>query len=151
MAKSIKQIPEAYFDILESKCFPHVATIRADGMISNNPICILWDGEHVRFSTTKGRVKYRNMLADDRIALSIPDPENIWRYVEIRGRVSLEDDIDRSFINQIARKYMNEDEYPFDRPGDERVTVTVHPEQVSAVGVNPAYNEGRIPEDWTKG
>ncbi len=150
MARSTREIPEAFFDILDSKCFPHVATIRPDGMISNNPICMLWDGKHVRFSTTKGRVKYHNLVADDRIALSIPDPENIWRYIEIRGRTTLEDDVDRSFINRVARKYMDQDEYPFDRPGDERVTVTIHPEQVSAVGVNPDYNDGQVPEDWTK-
>ncbi len=112
MAEPTKEIPEAYYDILEAKCFPHVATIRPDGMISSNPICLLWDGKLIRFSTTKGRVKYHN---------------------------------------QIARKYMDTDEYPFDRPGDERVTVTVHPEQVSAVGVNPDYNDGKVPEDWTKG
>ncbi len=151
MAKPTKDIPAEYHDILESKCFSHVATIRPDGMISNNPICLLWDGKHVRFSTTKGRVKYHNLVADDRIALSIPDPANIWRYIEIRGRATLVEDVDRSFINQIARKYMGMDEYPFDRPGDERVTVTVHPEQVSAVGMNPDHNDGQIPEDWTKG
>jgi PPOX class probable F420-dependent enzyme len=151
MPKPTKDIPAEYHDILEAKCFPHVATMRPDGMISNNPICALWDGEYLRFSTTKGRVKYHNMVADDRVALSIPDPKNIWRYIEIRGRVTLEDDVDRSFINQVARKYMDQDEYPFDRPGDERVTATVHPEQVSALGVNPQYNDGQIPEDWTKG
>ncbi len=151
MAKPTQEIPEAYYDILEAKCFAHVATIRPDGMISNHPICLVWDGQLIRFSTTKGRAKYQNLLADDRVALSVPDPENIWRYVEVRGRASLEDDLDRSFINQIARKYMDMDEYPFDSPGDERVTVTVHPEQVSAVGVNPDYNDGKVPEDWTKG
>ena len=143
-------IPEGYKDILESKCFPHVATIRPDGMISNNPICLIWDGERIQFSTTKSRKKYRNLLADDRVALSIPDPDNIWRYIEIRGRATLEDDVDRSFINSIARKYMGKDEYPFDQPQDERVTVTVHPEQVSAIGVNADHNGGQVPREWTE-
>src|SRR5207244_1928125 len=83
-------------------------------------VCLIWDGSHVRFSTTKGRRKYRNLRADPRIAISVTDPENPWRYLEIRGRAELSDDGDRSFINQIARKYMGQDEYPFDRPGDER-------------------------------
>ena len=86
MADRFDTIPQSHVDILESKCFAHVATIRPDGRISNHPVSILWDGEHVRFSTTKARRKYRNLLADDRITLSIPDPTNIWRYLEIRGR-----------------------------------------------------------------
>ena len=150
MKAASPEIPDSHKDILESKCFPHVATMRPDGKISNHPVCLIWDGDRVRFSITKSRKKYRKLLADDRVALSIPDPENIWRYIEIRGRTTLEDDVDRSFINSIAQKYMGKDEYPFDRPGAERVTVTVHPEQVSAVGVHAEYNDGQAPEEWTK-
>jgi PPOX class probable F420-dependent enzyme len=150
MKKPGPEIPDAYKDILEAKCFPHVATMRPDGMVSNHPVCLIWDGERVRISITKSRKKYRNLVADDRIALSIPDPENIWRNLEIRGRATLEDDVDRSFINSIAQKYMGQDEYPFDKPGEERVTVTVHPEQVSAVGVHSGHNDGQAPKEWTK-
>lgn len=31
-----------------------------DGLISTNPVTFDWDGEHVRLSTLKSRVKYRN-------------------------------------------------------------------------------------------
>jgi PPOX class probable F420-dependent enzyme len=144
------EIPIGFTDILESKCFAHVATIRPDGAISNHPICLAWDGAAIRFSTTKSRKKFRNLLADDRLALSIPDPSNVWRYLEIRGRATIEDDLDRSFIDSIAKKYMDEDRYPFDKPGDERVTVTVHPEQVSAVGVHLGLNDGQAPKAWTE-
>lgn len=150
MADRFDEIPASHVYILEAKCFAHVATIRPDGMVSNHPVSVLWDGKHVRFSTTKGRKKYRNLLADDRVALSIPDPTNIWRYIEIRGRATLEDDVDRSAINAVAKKYMGQDEYPFDGPGDERVTVTVHVEQVSAAAVHADLNEGKPPEDWTE-
>jgi hypothetical protein len=126
-----KSLPPECFDILERRCFAHVATLREDGQLSNNPVALIWDGSHVRFSTRRKMVKYRNLRADPRIALSIPDPDNIWRYIEIRGRAELEDDCERAFIDSIARKYMGVERYPFDRPGDERVTVTVHPEQVS--------------------
>jgi len=126
-----KTLPPECFDILEGNSFAHVATLRADGQLSNNPVALMWDGSHVRFSTRKKLVKYGSLRSDPRIALSIPDPANIWRYIEIRGRATLEDDRDRSFIDSIARKYMGVERYPFDLPGDERVTVTVHPEQVS--------------------
>jgi PPOX class probable F420-dependent enzyme len=144
-----REIPASYSDILEGKCFPHVATIRPDGMISNHPVCLIWDGKHIRFSTTKTRKKFRNLEANDLIALSIPDPTNIWRYLEVRGRATLENDLDRSFIDSIAKKYMGQDNYPYDRPGDERVTVTVHAEQVSAVGVHSDIAGGQAPAEFT--
>jgi PPOX class probable F420-dependent enzyme len=149
MPNRSKQIPASHTDILDSKCFPHVATVRPDGQLSNHPVCLIWDGECIRFSITKSRKKYRNLVADPRIALSIPDVNNIWRYLEIRGTVTLEDDKDRSFINQIARKYMDQDEYPFDPPGEERVTVTVHHEQVSAGQVHADENDGQVPEAYS--
>jgi hypothetical protein len=145
-----KTLPEKCFDILERKCFAHVASLRRDGELSNNPVALIWDGKHVRFSTRKKLVKYRNLRADPRIALSIPDPSNIWRYIEIRGRAVLEDDVDRSFIDSIARKYMGADRYPYDLPGDERVTVTVHPEQVSYVHVHMKELGGQAPASWSE-
>lgn len=147
--KRQSEIPASYTDILDAKCFAHVATIRPDGMISNHPVCLIWDEKNIRFSTTKTRKKYRNLAANDLVALSIPDPTNIWRYVEVRGHATLADDTDRSFIDSIARKYMEQDRYPFDRPGDERVTVTVHAEQVSAVGVHPGTEGGQAPAKYT--
>lgn len=150
MPKLIREIPASHVDILAAKCFAHVATLRPDGMISNHPVCLIWDGLHVRFSFTKTRKKYRNLRADDRVALSVPDPQNIWRYIEIRGRVTLEDDKDRRFIDSIAKKYMGQDKYPFDRPGDERITATVRVEQVSVVSVHADVGDGKPPEKWTK-
>jgi len=58
-------------------------------------------------------------------------PENAWHYLEIRGTAELADDPDRSAIDAVARKYMGQEHYDLDPPGTERVTVTVHIEQVS--------------------
>ena len=144
----LREIPQSHVDILEARCFAHVATLRPDGRISNHPVCLLWDGEHVRFSTTKARGKYRNLRADPRTALSVVDPENVWRTLEIRGTATLADDADRRFIDAIANKYMGQDRYPFDRPGDERVTVTIHVEQVSVAHVHAGSGDGRPPAEW---
>jgi len=141
VATRLDKIPDSHMDILRAKCFAHVATVRPDGQLSNHPVCLIWDGEYVRFSTIKARKKYRNLLADPRISMSIPDPNNSWHYLEIRGEASLSDDLDRSFINQIARKYMEQDEYSFDAPGDERVTVAIHVAQVSAGEVHAGRSD----------
>jgi PPOX class probable F420-dependent enzyme len=133
-----KPIPETHHDILEDRPTGHLATIRPDGRLSVNPVDLMWDGEHVRVSTLKSRKKYRNLQHDPRVAISIPHRKDPIRYVEIRGVAELTDDADRSFVNSLARHYMGVDEYPFDKSGDERVTITIHAEQVSAPEIPPA-------------
>ena len=125
-------IPEHAHDILTDLPTGHIATLREDGRISVNPVALVFDGTHVRVSTVKSRMKYKNLQHDDRVAISVPHRNNPNRYVEIRGRAVLEDDPERSLVNEIARIYMGVDEYPFDRPGDERATITIIAEQVSA-------------------
>jgi PPOX class probable F420-dependent enzyme len=138
MSKSSAEIPESHRDLVEDKNFAQVAVVMPSGSLANNIVAFNWDGEYVRFSTIKSRQKYKNLVNDQRVALCIVDPANAWRYLEIRGRVKLEDDEDRAFINSIAKKYMNVDEYPYDQPGDERVTFTVIPSRVRAEYVHIA-------------
>ncbi len=127
-----KPIPAYVDDILADKPTAYLATMRSDGRMSVTPMAVMYDGEHLLLSTTKDRMKYRNLLADDRVTVCVPHRNNPNRYVEVRGRASLIDDTDRSFINSIAKAYMNVDVYPFDRPGQERVVLRVFAEQVSA-------------------
>ncbi len=78
-----KRIPEYVHDILTDLPTGHLATLRADGLISVNPVALVFDGETVRVSTLKSRVKYANLLRDSRVTLSVPHRENPNRYVEI--------------------------------------------------------------------
>jgi hypothetical protein len=125
-------IPDTLHDILTDKPTGFVATLRPDGRISVTPVALLFDGQVVRFSTTKDRRKYRNLQRDARVTMTVAHRNNPNRYVELRGHAELADDIDRAFIDAIARHYMGVDAYPFDRPWQERVTVTIVAEHVSA-------------------
>ena len=126
-----KPIPDGAHDILDDLPTGYLATVRPDGRLSVTPMAVMFDGEHVRLSTTKDRRKYRNLLADPRVAVAVPHRNNPNRYVEVRGTAVLSDDPDRSFIDSIAKKYMNADRYPFDADWQERVTITVAAEAVS--------------------
>ena len=74
---------------------------------------------------------------DPRIALSILDPDNAGRYLEIRGTAEVAPDDDRSFATEMGRKYLGVDEYPYDEPGAKRVIVTVHAQKVSSLASSP--------------
>jgi len=144
-SKASLTIPPEYHYILEGRCFPVVVTQREDGLMSANPVSLLWDGSSVRFSTQKARMKYKNLVHDERVTLCIMDPQDPLCYVEIRGTAIIEEDPDREHINAVARKYLDMDEYPYDMPGDERVVVTVVPRQISARGIKLSEAEDGSP------
>ncbi len=128
-------IPDNYKDILDKAGFAHVATLGPGGRPHSSPVWYLWDGQHLRFSLTTGRQKYRNLKRNPVLTLSILDPANPYRYLEIRGTVaSIEDDPDNAFINALAKKYLGQDRYPWPQPGDHRVVVTLRPEHTTQMG-----------------
>ncbi|MUL40475.1 PPOX class F420-dependent oxidoreductase [Streptomonospora sp. PA3] len=125
-------IPADREDILHKRSFAHVATLGPRGEPQANPVWIDWDGENVRFSQTRGRQKYRNLLRDDRISMSVQDPDDPYRYVEIRGRVeSIEEDDGNAFIDHLAKRYLDQDRYPWTEPGEERIVISVRPEHTT--------------------
>jgi PPOX class probable F420-dependent enzyme len=135
MATQDGNIPDGYRDLLETTALAHVATIGPDGEPQNNPVWFDWDGEQVKFSQTKTRQKYKNVGREPRLALSIVDPENPYRYLEVRGEVvRVEEDPNNDFINAMAKKYLGLDEYPYHQPGDERIVLYIQPEHTTQMG-----------------
>jgi PPOX class probable F420-dependent enzyme len=89
----------------------------------------------VRINTARGRVKDRNLAKNPQVALSIQDPDNPYRYVQIRGRVTemTEQGAD-AHIDGLAKKYMGVDRYPGRQPNEKRVLVKIAPEHVQGMG-----------------
>ncbi len=128
-------IPEAYADLLDKRTFWHIATTGPDGNLQSSPVWGGFEDGHFVFSLTRGRQKFRNLEANPTIAISGTDPENPYRYLEIRGRVvAVDDDSSNAFIDSMAKKYMDADAYPFHQPGDERVVMRVEPTHTSQMG-----------------
>ncbi len=125
------EIPDAYLDLFEKRAFAHVATLGPGGAPHVTPVWVDWDGRHVRFNTARGRAKARHLDRDPRVALSIQDPENPYRHVEVCGRVAeiTEQGAD-AHIDALAKRYLGEDRYPFRQPGEVRITVKIFPERV---------------------
>lgn len=128
-------IPEAVREILEKKSFVHLATVMEDGSPQVSPVWIEIEGEQIVVNSAKGRVKDRNMRADSRVALSATDPDNPYRSLMIRGRVTkiTEDGAD-DHIDALAKKYLNEDKYPFRSPDEVRVKYYIEPIKVATMG-----------------
>ena len=127
-------VPDKNVDLLEKPVVAHLATVRPDGDLQSNPVWFEWDGSRVRISQTRARQKTQNMEKDPHVALSITDPENPYRYVELRGVVEdIADDPDRAFIDGLSERYLQQTPYPNHRPEDERVVVTIRPTGASTM------------------
>ncbi len=128
-------IPDSHKDLLESTALAHVATIGPNGGPQVNPVWFGWDGDLISFSQTKSRQKLRNLQKDNRISLSIVDPVNPYRYLEVRGKaIEVIEDPDKAFIDSMAQKYLGQEKYPWSQPEDQRVIVVVEPERALTMG-----------------
>jgi PPOX class probable F420-dependent enzyme len=130
-----KVIPEHLTYLLEGKTFPVVATVGPHGEPQANPVWFGWDGELIRFSQSPTTQKVRNLKRDNRIALAFLDVENPYIYLEVRGTVvDIEEDPDLTFLNSMAKKYLDQDKYPWHQEGDQHVVVIVKPEHTTSMG-----------------
>jgi len=119
----------------EKKAFAHLATTMPDGTPQVTPVWIDYRDGHVLVNTAKGRVKTRNMERGSAVALSITDPDNPYRYVQVRGVVAKVREADAdAHIDQMARKYLGQDRYPFRQPGEQRVIFEIEPLRVQGAG-----------------
>jgi len=128
-------IPEKFADLFQKKAFASLATINADGSPQVTPVWCDWDGKHVIVNTAKGRRKDRNMRREPRVSLALIDPDNPYRYLEVRGKVvEVTEQGADDHINRMAKKYLGVDKYPGGQPGEVRVLYKVQPERVSSMG-----------------
>ena len=129
-------IPDSARDLLtKKKAFANLATLMPDGSPQVTPVWVDYKDGLVLINTAKGRVKARNMKAGSPVALSIMDPDDPDRHIQIRGRVrrAVEQGADRH-IDSLAKKYLGKDKYPFARPGEVRVIYEIEPDAINAAG-----------------
>jgi PPOX class probable F420-dependent enzyme len=124
-------IPPASYALFDEANFAHLATLMPDGSPQTTPVWIDRDGDVVVFNTARGRSKANNLARDPRVAISITDPANPYRYVQVRGRAELVDEGADAHIDRLAKKYLGQDTYPFRQPGEQRVIVRVVPDRVT--------------------
>jgi PPOX class probable F420-dependent enzyme len=128
-------VPEKYADLLGKKTFATLGTLMPDGSPQVTPVWFDYDGKHVRVNSALGRVKDKNIRRDPRVSLSIQDPENPYRYLEVRGKVV---DITQNgaddHINSLSQKYLGNPVYPYRQPGEVRVLYKIEPVKFSSMG-----------------
>ena len=130
------EIPAAFHDLLtDKKAFAHLATVMPDGSPQVTPVWFDLNNGRIRVNTAKGRVKARNMSEGSRVALSILDPDNPYRYLQVRGTVAKVSEAGAvAHIDSLAKKYLGKDVYPWHNAKDVRVIYEIEPVSVQAMG-----------------
>lgn len=124
-------LDEAVRALLDARNVCVVSTFRQDGSIHAVPVWVDTDGTNVILNSVDGRAWVRNLDRDPRVTCTIVQSDNLYEFVEIRGRVtSRNHDAAETHIHRLAKKYLDLDEYPWLRPEDRRVLIAVSPESV---------------------
>lgn len=128
-------IPDQFKDLFSKVAFAHLATLMPDGSPQVTPVWCDFDGTNVRVNSAKGRVKDKNMRRNKKVALSVQDPENPYRYLAMRGEVvEITEEGADAHIDSLAKKYLGKDKYPFREPGEVRVIYKIRPVNVHTMG-----------------
>ncbi len=128
-------IPQQYADLFEKQAFGNLGTLMKDDSPQVTPVWVDFDGKFVRFNSAKGRIKDKNIRRDPRVAITLQDPANPYRYLEVRGRVvEITENGADDHINKLSQKYLGKPIYPFSKPGEVRVIYKVEPQKVSSMG-----------------
>ncbi|MGH9515890.1 MAG: PPOX class F420-dependent oxidoreductase [Terriglobales bacterium] len=130
-----QSIPDKYRDLFTKRAFASLATLMPDSSPQVTPVWVDLESDLVLVNTARGRQKDKNMRRDPRVAMAIIDPENPYRYLEIRGRVAeiTEEGAD-AHIDKMAKKYLGADKYPYRQPSETRVIFKIQPERVNTMG-----------------
>ena len=125
------EVPASHADLLDQPTFAHLATVRPDGAPQSSVMWFGWDGSRIRMTHTRTRQKFANLAAEPRVALSIADPADGYRFLEVRGTVEkIDDDPGGEFYRSLQQRYGLD--FPI-LDADVRVIITIRPERYVAV------------------
>ena len=128
-------LPDELKAAIDSKSYAHLTTLDPDGTPQASAMWIMRDGDQIVMNTAQGRRKWRNMRRDPRIAISLSPYDLPYRNWSLQGRVvemRTSDGVET--IDRLARKYLDEERYPWLTPDMVRVTVIVDVDRVAANG-----------------
>jgi PPOX class probable F420-dependent enzyme len=129
-------ISSAYLDLFQQKkAFAHLATLMPDGSPQVTPVWFDYKDGLIRVNSAKGRIKSRTMREGSQLALAIMDPDNPYRYIQVRGQVErVTDEGASAHIDSLAKKYLGHEKHRYVRPGEIRIIFEIEPTSTHAMG-----------------
>jgi PPOX class probable F420-dependent enzyme len=107
------EIPADYVRLLEEPFYGALGTIRPDDTVQVSPMWFKRVGDTIHFTHTTKRAKFRNLQHNSSMSLAVFDPENEYKYLEVRGKlIEVIPDPTGSFYVTLGNRYGNADQQP---------------------------------------
>jgi PPOX class probable F420-dependent enzyme len=120
-------------ELLENPNYAVVSTINKDGSIHNTIVWISAENGTVAVNSAVGRLWPSNLERDSHVTVLVQEAGNPYHFVEVRGTATGSTDGADEHINALAKKYIDQDEYPYRQPGEQRIKYTIEPAHVRYV------------------
>ena len=117
-------------ELLENPNYAVISTLNKDGSIHNTIVWISAEGEEVAVNSAIGRLWPTNLQRNPHVTVVVFEAGNPYNFVEIRGTASGTEEGALEHINALAKKYIDQDEYPYLQPGERRIKFTIEPTHV---------------------
>lgn len=82
------KIPDTHKGLVELPIVATLATMMPNGQPQTTVIWRKYNGETIDFITSRGTQKEKNIQANPQVSLMTIDPQNPYRYLEIRGEIN---------------------------------------------------------------
>ena len=137
----MESIPDDRLDLFEKPSIATFASLLPNGHPQVTPVWVDYDGTHLLVVTRKETRKYRNVTHDPRVTVTIIDPDDSYRYVEVRGEVEMmPEEGALAFSDRQAQRYWGVEEYPYARD-EPRALLHIRPERVVSPTVESPLRE----------
>jgi hypothetical protein len=105
-------IPEEFIDLLQRPIVAVLVTLMPDNQPQATPVWFSYDGELIWVNTARNRQKDRNMTERPQVTVLLIDPDDAYRYLEIRGHVTEQtEEGGLDHINQLSAAYENKPDF----------------------------------------
>jgi PPOX class probable F420-dependent enzyme len=136
MATRTRSLTDSQREFLEQPIAGALTTLRADGSPHTTVVWVDVDDDGVMFNTAAGRAKPEHLKRDPRASLIVIDPQDAYRWVAISGRAEMTTEGADAQIDKLAKKYLGQDEYPWRKPDEQRLSVRIQAEHVDSYGLD---------------
>ena len=117
--------------LFSEKNLVYIATIMKDGAPQVSPVWANHEDGYILVNTAEGRIKYKNVLRDPRVAVSVVSKDNPLDMITIRGTVKeLITDYEYKHADKLTQQYLGREHYPFKRDDEKRVILKIKPDKV---------------------
>ena len=136
MATDTKNLTPNQREFLEHPYYATVTTLREDGSPHTTVVWVDVDDEGVFFNTATGRAKPRHLERNPRLSLTVIDPNDGYRWISVSGNAAMTPEGADASIDKLAKKYLDQEEYPWRNPDEQRLIVRIRPEHIEAHGLD---------------